>query len=69
MTSKGHISGTPLPDKMEKQEPYLFWPDTAEKSGQGREVGGGNKRKRTYVYLWLFHVAAAAKSLQSCPTL
>ena len=36
----------------------------------GREMGESFKREGIYVYLWLIHVAAAAaKSLQSCPTL
>ena len=35
----------------------------------GVGAAGEFQREETHVYLWLIHVAAAAKSLQSCPTL
>ena len=37
----------------------------------GWEVGGRFQREEIYIYLWLIYItaAAAAKALQSCPTL
>jgi len=36
----------------------------------GWDVGGRFQREEIYVYLWLIYItAAAAKALQSCPTL
>jgi len=51
LTSKGHLSGTPLPDKMEKQEPYLFWPDTTKIGDRGgRWEEGIRGRGHMYTY-------------------
>ena len=39
---------------------------TTERGGMGWEVGGRFKRKGTYVYLWLIHVAVWQKPTQNC---
>ena len=53
----------------ETQTGSLYQP-RGVKGGMGKEMGGRFRREGIYVYLWLIHVAAAAaKSLQSCPTL